>query len=102
MLSNLFLMTRIHLLNFSDMWILPVIAFVVLAAFRLFWGKKQPVKSLLIVMPIALVIVALWNGYAATSETGFLPIFGRIEVMLLFGWVGLLLSHLLCLLKKRA
>lgn len=101
MLSNLFLMTRIHLLNFSDMWILPVIAFAVLAVFRLFWGKKQPVKSLLIVMPIALVVVALWNGYAATSETVFLPIIGRIEVMLLFGWVGLMLSHLLCLLKKK-
>ena len=102
MLSNLFLMTRIHLLNFSDMWILPVIAFVVLAAFRLFWGKKQPVKGLLIAMPIALMVVALWNGYAATSETVFLPIIGRIEVMLLFGWVGLMLSHLLCLLKKKA
>ena len=102
MLSYLFFMTRIHLLNFSLMWHLPVIAFVVMAVFRLFWGKKQPVKGLLIAMPIALVIVALWNGYAATSETVFLPIFGRIEVMLLFGWVGLLLSHLLCLLKKRA
>jgi len=101
MLSNLFLMTRIHLLNLSDMWILPVIAFAVLAVFRLFWGKKQPVKGLLIAMPIALVIVALWNGYAATSETVFLPIIGRIEVMLLFGWVGLMLSHLLCLLKKK-
>lgn len=101
MLSNLFLMTRIHLLNFSDMWILPVIAFAVLAVFRLFWGKKQPVKGLLIAMPIALGVVALWNGYAATSETLFLPIFGRIEVMLLFGWVGLMLSHLLCLLKKK-
>ena len=101
MLSNLFLMTRIHLLNFSDMWILPVIAFAVLAVFRLFWGKKQPVKGLLIAMPIALMIVALWNGYAATSETVFLPIIGRIEVMLLFGWVGLMLSHLLCLLKKK-
>ena len=101
MLSNLFLMTRIHLLNFSDMWILPVIAFAVLAVFRLFWGKKQPVKGLLIAMPIALVVVALWNGYAATSETVFLPIIGRIEVMLLFGWVGLMLSHLLCLLKKK-
>ena len=102
MLSNLFLMTRIHLLNFSHMWHLPVIAFVVLAAFRLFWGKKQPVKGLLIAMPIALMVVALWNGYAATSETVFLPIIGRIEVMLLFGWVGLMLSHLLCLLKKKA
>ena len=101
MLSNLFLMTRIHLLNFSDMWILPVIAFAVLAVCRLFWGKKQPVKGLLIAMPIALVVVALWNSYAATSETLFLPIFGRIEVMLLFGWVGLLLSHLLCLQKKK-
>ena len=101
MLSYLFFMTRIHLLNFSDMWTMPVIAFVVLAAFRLFWGKKQPVKGLLIAMPIALVVVTLWNACAATSETLFLPIFGRIEVMLLFGWLGLLLSHLLCLLRKK-
>ncbi len=101
MLSNLFLMTRIYLLNFSNMWTLPVIAFVVLAVFRLFWGKNQPVGGMLIGMPVALVVVAFWNAYAATSATLMLPLLGRIEIMLLFGWLGLLLSHLLCLLRKK-
>ena len=105
MLQYLFLMTRVYLLNFGVMWALPVLAFAAMLLFRLLWGGKQPCKGLLLIMPAAYVVVSIVNAYLCAVDNialvSLIGVLGGAEVVLLFGWLGLLLGTVIGKLTKR-
>lgn len=105
MLSNLFFWTRIYLLNFSFMWKLPALAFVILLALRLLMGGKQPCKGLLFIMPALYVVLGFVNAWLSVADNialvGLMGVLGSLEVCLIFGWLGLLLGMVIDTLVQR-
>ncbi len=106
MLSYLFFWTRIYLLNFDTMWALPALAFVLLLALRLLLGGKQPCKGLLFIMPTLYVVLGFVNAWLCVADNialiGLMSVLGSLEVILIFGWLGLLLGMVIDTLIQRA
>ena len=106
MLSYLFFWTRFYLLNFDTMWALPALAFVLLLALRLLMGGKQPCKSLLFIMPALYVVLGFVNAWLCVADNialiGLMSVLGSLEVILIFGWLGLLLGMVIDTLIRRA
>ena len=96
MLQFLFFCTRICLLNFHTMWVLPVLALAALLVFRLLWGGRQPCKGLMWVLPAAYVLAGVGNAFLLaagnTALVGLPSLLFRLEPVLLFAWLGLLLG----------
>ena len=106
MLSYLFFWTRFYLLNFDTMWALPALAFVLLLALRLLMGGKQPCKGLLFIMPALYVVLGFVNAWLCVADNialvGLMSVLGSLEVILIFGWLGLLLGMVIDTLIQRA
>ena len=68
MLQFLFFGTRICLLNFHTMWVLPVLALAALLVFRLLWGGRQPCKGLMWVLPAAYVLAGVGNAFLLAAD----------------------------------
>ena len=105
MLQFLFFGTRICLLNFHTMWGLPVLALAALLVFRLFWGGRQPCKGLMWVLPAAYVLAGVGNAFLLAADNAALvslaSLLFRLEPVLLFAWLGLLLGTVIAALLPK-
>ena len=96
MLQFLFFGTRICLLNFHTMWVLPVLALAALLVFRLLWGGSQPA---------AYVLAGVGNAFLLAADNAALvslaSLLFRLEPVLLFAWLGLLTGTVIAALLPK-
>ena len=97
MLQFLFFGTRICLLNFHTMWVLPVLALAALLVFRLLWGGSQPCKGLMWVLPAAYVLAGVGNAFLLAADNAALVSL----TSLLFAWLGLLTGTVIAALLPK-
>lgn len=101
MLENMFWFTRVTLLNFNNanMIAAPVLAFIALLALRLLLGDRQPCKALMVILPIAFMVLGVFDAYLTSLDNinlvGLMLFLMRMEPSVLFGWLGLLAGTLI-------